>query len=268
MSTTPDEASERRAREAASRAKASPRDLRGGRGEEPQPGGLQRLLMGFGAVALLGAMVAAALIYSGGGGTVGQRTPPLPVVATAHGVALGKPSAPVHVVVYEEFGSPACVRFEMGSRDYLRTDAAAGRVYVEYRPIAHAGQDASRVLSAFAAVLDSAGAKAAWKFHDRVFERQATDPGAALDATGLATLAQQAGAGKADVLAALASQREQPWVGRANAAAAGADLRQLPTVLVDGHRMGGAPGQVLDRLETEIATKGTPGTGTTGKGTT
>jgi protein-disulfide isomerase len=252
MSTTPDEASERRARAAASRrAPGHPGD-----DEDLHQTRLQRLLMGVGSVALLGAMVAAAVIYSGGGGTVGQHTPPAQVTATARGVAIGKSSAPVHVVVYEEFGSAASVRFEMGSRDYLRTDAGAGRVYVEYRPVASTGGSASRALNAFAVVLHSAGPKAAWRFHDLLFQQQATSPGAVPTAAQLVTLAVRAGATRADVGGPISSGQQQAWAERATTAASKAGVQQLPDVLVDGKPLRGPVGEVLDRLETTIARQG------------
>lgn len=252
MSTTPDEASERRARATASRGAP------GGRGddEDLHQTRLQRLLMGVGAVALLGAMIAAAVIYSGGGGTVGQHTPPPPVAATIHGMAIGKPSAPVHVVVYEQFGSAACVRFEMGSRDYLRTDAGAGRVYVEYRPVASAGGSGARLLDAFAVVLRSAGPKVAWRFHDLLFQQQATTPGTAPTDGQLVALAVRAGAKRADVQGPISSGEQQAWANQATTAASKAGIHQQPTVLVDGKRLPGDTGQVLDRLETIIARQG------------
>jgi protein-disulfide isomerase len=212
---------------------------------------LRTLLLGVAAVVLIGALLAAVIIFQGGGGgTVGPVDHPPRAAATAHGIAIGSADAPVHVVVYEDFTDSGSARFEMASRDYLHTDAAAGLVYVEYRPVALAGNDAP--LAAFASVLDTAGAKPALRFHDLLFQQRATGAGPVTD-DELVSLAQKAGAKGSAVQAATGSGRHQPWVAEAAAAATKAGVTRTPSVLVDGSRMAGPIDQVVDRLETRIA---------------
>lgn len=210
---------------------------------------LRTLLLGVGAVALIGALVAAVIIFQGGGGgTVGPVDHPPKVAATAHGIAIGPQAAPVQVVVYEDFTDSGSARFEMASRDYLHTDAAAGLVHVEYRPVALTGSDAP--LAAFASVLDTAGPQAALRFHDLLFEQRAT--GAAPVADGqLVSLAEKAGAKGSAVQTA--TGRQQHWIAAADAAAAKDNVTRTPTVLVDGRRMPGSVDKVVDHLETRIA---------------
>ena len=45
-----------------------------------------------------------------------------------------RPTAPVKVVVYEDFLCPFCRQLETSTRDFLHQDAAKGKVQVEYRP--------------------------------------------------------------------------------------------------------------------------------------
>lgn len=236
---TPDQMSELR-RTSTARAQA------GQDGEDR----LRTLLLGVAAVVLIGALVAAVIIFQGGGGgTVGPVDHPPKVAATAHGIAIGPQAAPVQVVVYEDFTDSGSARFEMASRDYLHTDAAAGLVHVEYRPVALTGSDAP--LAAFASVLDTAGPRAALRFHDLLFEHRAT--GAAPVADGqLASLAEKAGAKGSAVQTAIGSP-QQHWVAAADAAAAKDNVTRSPTVLVDGRRMPGSIDQVVDHLETRIA---------------
>ena len=237
---TPDEMSELR-RHSTERAQAR-QD-----GEER----MRSLLLGVAAVVLIGALVAAVIIFQGGGGgTVGVVKHPPRATATSHGVALGPTSAPVQVVVYEDFHDTASARFEMGSRDYLHTDAAAGRVHVEYRPLALSGADSARMVNAFADVLDVAGPGAAWRFHDLVFDRTATGQPSPTD-TQLIALAVRAGAKESAVRTGLSSKRQRAH--DADAAAARDGVRHAPTVLVDGSRMQGTVDQVVDQLETRIA---------------
>jgi protein-disulfide isomerase len=239
---TPDEMSELR-RTSAARSQAD---------QEPD-GRLRSLLMGVGAVVLIGAVVAGVIIFQGGGGgTVGPVRHPPRVTATSHGIAVGPASAPVHVVVHEDFGSAACARFEMGSRDYLRTDAAAGRVRVEYRPAAFGGPGSVRALHTFAAVLDTAGPTAAFRFHDLLFEREATE-GQPPAGDELVSLARKAGAREPAVRAAATSGTQGAWVAAADAAARHDGVRDVPTVLLDGRVLHGSIDQLVDHLETRIA---------------
>ncbi len=245
-SNTPDEMSERR------RASAAHAQAEQDAGER-----FRSLLLGVGAVILIGAVVAGVIIFQGGGGgTVGVIRHPPKVTTTAHGIAVGRPAAPVHVVVYEDFLDRGSTRFEMGSRDYLHTDAAAGRVYVEYRPIARADQASTRALNAFAAVLDTAGPKAALKFHDLLFDQQSSGTAPAPAATQLVSLAVEAGARRAAAQGPVSSLGYQQWVDGADAAASKAHVRTTPSVLVGGTKLPGTVDQVVDELETRIAKEG------------
>jgi protein-disulfide isomerase len=239
---TPDEMSElRRTRTAQAQA---------GRDGEDR---LRTLLLGVAAVVLIGALVAAVIIFQGGSdGTVGPVDHPPKVAATAHGIALGPRDAPVQVVVYEDFTDSGSARFEMASRDYLHTDAAAGLVHVEYRPVAVAGSDAP--LAAFGSVLRTAGPTAALRFHDLLFEQRATGAAPVADSQ-LVSVAEKAGAKGSAVRTALGSGR-RPWVAGADAAAAKDDVSRTPTVLLDGRRLPGTIDQVVDHLETRIAKEG------------
>jgi len=239
---TPDEMSELR--------RTSTADAQAGQDGDDR---LRTLLLGVVAVVVIGALVAAVIIFQGGSdGTVGAPQHPPRVTASTHGIAIGAQDAPVHVVVYEDFRDSASARFEMGSRDYLHTDAAAGRVYVEYRPVALAGNDSARTLDAFAAVLDTAGPKAALRFHDLVFEQLANGGGPVSD-DQLVSLAGSAGAKGSAVQNAIGSGQHQQWVADADAAAANDKVSRTPTVLVDGRMMPGTIDQVVDHLETRIA---------------
>lgn len=249
MSSTPDEASERRARAAAGVRRP---------GDDAQQERLRRLLMGVGFVVVVGAIVAGVIIFQGGGsGSTAQRTPPLPVSAASHGVTIGKAGAPVHVVVYEDFGDPVSRQLEEASRDYLHADASAGRVYVDYRPVASRNGYSRSALNAFATVLDVAGPRTALRLHDLLFDHQPAAGAAAPGDDQLVALATKAGARRAAVAGPIASSAQQQWVESADAAARKAGIRGLPTVLLDGKPLTGTSVVGLaDRLETIIARKG------------
>jgi protein-disulfide isomerase len=218
---------------------------------------LQRLLMGFGFVVVIGAVIAGVIIFQGGAGGTARIAPPLKVSEVGHGLALGKPSAPVHVVVYEDFRCPSCRQFEEGSRDYLRADAAGDKAYVEYRPVAVLGQYSTRALNAFVTVLDTAGPDVARRFHDLLFDRQPARSGPGLTNAQLVTLAVAAGARRGEVQGAIDSLAHKDWIASANADARKAGVRAILTVLVDGRPLQGSSiQQTVDTLETRIARKG------------
>src|SRR5207237_9490588 len=94
--------------------------------------------------------------------------------AWASSRVLGPAAAPVKLTVYEDFQCPFCRQFEAQSRDFLRSDAAEGKVQVTYQPINFLTQDdySARALSAWAAILDKGTAKQALAFHDKLFDDQ------------------------------------------------------------------------------------------------
>ena len=128
-------------------------------------------------VFVIAIIASGAIIFQSGRDTTGDKSSKPKSAAGNYALAIGKKSAPVKVVIYEDYQCPFCRAFEMGSRDFLHADAAAGKVYVEYRPIAFLNDYSVRSLNAFAAVLDDAGPDAALKFHDLLFDNQPSEQG-------------------------------------------------------------------------------------------
>jgi hypothetical protein len=75
--------------------------------------------------------------------------------------------------------------------------AAAGDVYVEYRPfelLSQFGDYSLRATNAFAVVLDTAGPEVAKEFHDRLYAEQPSEQGPFPDDEWLVELAVESGA--------------------------------------------------------------------------
>lgn len=197
--------------------------------------GRQRNLLIVGIVVFVLAIVAsAAIIYQSGRDTTGDKALHPKSAAGSYSLAVGEKSASVKVVVYEDFQCPFCREFEMGSRDFLQADAAAGKVYVEYRPIAFLNDYSVRTLNLFAAVLDHKGPAAALRLHDLLFDHQPSEQGPFPTDAELLSLAGKAGADSPAIKEAMARGTFKQWILNANDVASKAKVQGTPSVYVDG----------------------------------
>lgn len=170
------------------------------------------------------------------------------------GLVIGKPTAKVKVVVYEDFLCPYCREFEESTRDFLHAAAAKGKVEVEYRPFhllpEHYSTDA---LNAFYGVLKSSKALAALKFHDSLYDNQPYETASSFpDAAKLAQWAKAAGADGASAQTAVTAG--DPTFQKAmDALAKASGLTGTPTIFVNGRQLQGASiSAMADNLETTI----------------
>ncbi len=165
--------------------------------------GNTRLLIALGVLGAVSVMIAALVIFSGGGSSAPARDPVAQVRADGAALVVGRSDAPLRVVVEESYGSPASREFELASRDFLRIEAARGQLSVEYRPVPVQGDDfAGRALAAWGAVLVSGKPAQALAFHDVLFDQQ---PQRGQPTAELVALARRAGISDADVLDEVAS---------------------------------------------------------------
>ncbi len=209
-------------------------------------------------VLVLGGLVAVGFLLTGGKSGTDEKSGATPK-ATASGQALvvgDNPDAKVKVVVYEDFLCPYCREFESASRSSLRTDAAEGRVLVEYRPF-HLLPDpySSAALTAWGAVLQKGTPAQALAFHDLLYDNQPYE--AAPDKPGVeqfATWAAEAGVKDQQVLDALGTP-DPAFVDAADATAQEAGVKGTPTVVVNGDVLAGSSiADMVKRLEQIIAT--------------
>src|ERR1700712_3898904 len=123
---------------------------------------------------VLAAVVAAGVLLSGGDKAPASAGPSPKAVSRGNALVVGDdPDAKVKVVVYEDFLCPYCREFESSTRPWLRKDAEAGKVLVEYRPF-HLLQDpySTLALTAWGAVLQKGTGKQALAFHDLLYDKQ------------------------------------------------------------------------------------------------
>jgi protein-disulfide isomerase len=215
-------------------------------------------------IAISAAIVAALAVVVAGGvwltsASGGQPVGPAPSAVGAsagdHSLVVGTPSAKLKVVVYEDFLCPFCRQLELSTRDFLRQDAAAGRVQVEYRPFQLLPDPYSkRALNAWSVVLQHGTAQQALRFHDLLYDQQPFESATNKpDVAALQKLARKAGVTVPTVLDAFGTE-DTAFYRAVERAASAADVRGTPTVLVNGTPLQGASVQDLaDQLETLAA---------------
>ena len=228
----------------------------------PEAGALpvrsRRLVIVLAALGAVSAVIAAVVIFSSGGSTTPPEEPEAQVTTSSKAVVVGDPDAPARVVVYEDYGSHSSREFEIASRDFLRVEAAAGQVRVEYRPFHLTDGYSREALRAWGAVLDGGTAEQALAFHDLLFDRQPFDDGSADQAPDFEAWAVETGVDRGVVSDEIKGS-ESAFVDAARDGARAAAIGVVPTVLVNGRLIGAGNGiRVADQLQ-RVLLKDSPG---------
>ncbi len=196
----------------------------------------RRFLTGAGVVIVLLLVVTAGFLFTRAR-DASDDVAAAPAGSGSYGVAIGEPSAPHSVVIYEDFLCPYCGQLEDATRDDLAQLAHEGAVRVEYRPyelLGHIGDYSARSAAVFAVVLEESGPDAAKRFHDLLYEHQPSESGPFPSDDELLELAVEAGADEERIRDGLGAGTGDAWVDEATRAAATAGVRSTPTVLLDG----------------------------------
>jgi protein-disulfide isomerase len=200
----------------------------------------RRLAIIAGVVVLLGAIIAGGAWYGSGSGdkpSTGTKTPP--VAAGTASLEMGDPNAPVKIVIYEDFLCPFCRELESSTRDFLRENAAKGKVLVEYQPINLLTRFpySAKALNAWAAVLKNQGPKAALELHDLLYEHQPYEESSGnVTDSQIASWVKQAGADTDAVRQAMKAP-DTAFFAAAQQAMTDANVTSTPTVFVNGEEL-------------------------------
>lgn len=218
---------------------------------------LGRIAMAVGVLVVLGAVVAVGVRVGSGGSKsdLGDYSGIASSVGESS-IKLGPADAPVKVVIYEDFLCPYCRQLESSTRDFLRENAAKGKVQVEYQPvnILTGTTYSARAMNIWAAVLKNAGPVAALKLHNLLFEEQPYEQSA--DRTSdsdLMKLVESAGGDNAEVAAA-AKTTDTEFFDAAAKSANDIGLTGTPTVLINGEKIEGLSiEQMVSTIEDRVA---------------
>jgi len=218
--------------------------------EPPVPS--RRLALVLGVLAAVSAVIAALVIFSNGASTAPAQDPEAQVSTNSRAVVMGAPDAATKVVVYEDFGSRVSREFEIASRDFLRVEAAEGKVHVEYHPFRLTDGYSRDALEAWGAVLDGGTAEETLAFHDLLFDRQPVDGGKAAAAADFEAWAVRTGVDRG-VVSAEIERSDSAFVDAARDGAREAGVTVVPTVRVNGRAIRLGTGiEMADQLQRRI----------------
>lgn len=172
-----------------------------------------------------------------------------PANVTDGGIVTGPADAPHTVSIYLDYQCPACKAFETQNAAWLEGLRDAGKIRIEYKPIAildrfSSTQYSTRAANAAACVADSSP-KAYTAFNDDMFARQPPENSAGLPDDRLVAIARGAGA-SADVEQCISDGTFTDWVASTTDAASRAGVQGTPTVLVDGQVVDNPTRQALE----------------------
>ena len=220
--------------------------------EDEEPPRSRRLLFILVALGVVSAVIAGVVIFSGGGSTAPPGNPEAKVRANGESLTVGSADAPMKVVVYEDFGGRQSRDFETASRDFLRVEAAKGKVRVEYHPFALSDGYSRDALEAWGAVLDGGTAGQALAFHDLLFDRQPIGGKSDASATDFEAWAVQSGVERG-VVSAEIERADSAFVDAARDGASDAGILAVPTVRVNGRAVRLGTGvEMADQLQRRI----------------
>jgi protein-disulfide isomerase len=168
---------------------------------------------------------------SGAGGT-------LPAGATAEGVAVGDPDAPVTIDLYLDFQCPACAQYEQQAGSTIDELVASGQARVVYHPVAYLNRFSSTQYSSRSSAAAGCAADAGVfpEFAELLYANQPPEGGAGLPDEQLVALGTQAGAGP-DFGTCVQDGRYADWTRSVTDAASQAGITATPTVLVNGQEV-------------------------------
>lgn len=218
--------------------------------QEQQRKEKKKQLIGFGIVGVVLAIIAVAtyLAISGQDKTGSDGAVPANLTAS-DGMLIGPADAKHKVVIYEDFLCPGCKAAEDLLNEPLAKAVKDGTASVEYRPVVilgRYGDYSMRTANAFAAVLDTAGAEVAKKFHDQLYADQPTEAGPFHDDTWLIEQAIVAGADEAKIRPAIEDLTYETWATNATDQASKDGLRTTPRVPLNGEDI--EPAALLETL--------------------
>jgi protein-disulfide isomerase len=132
----------------------------------------------------------------------------------------GRSGAKVTIEVWEDFQCPACRNFESLNAAQLSNWITAGKVKLEYHPVAildrfSSTEYSTRALNAAAAVIDTKPS-AFVKFHSLLFANQPDENSAGLTDSRLIELAIQAGADRTAIESAITGRKFKGWIMKVN----------------------------------------------------
>jgi len=217
----------------------------------------RRFALVAGVLVLLGAIVAGGVWYSGGGGksTTTSDTKSVTLAAGDASLDMGDASAPVKVVIYEDFLCPYCRELETSTRDFLQQNAAKGKVYVEYHPINLLRQYdySAKAMNAWAAVLTHASPGDALELHNLFYDKQPYEEQSNESLGSIEGWVKDVVGDDSAVMEAIKTQ-DTSFFAAAQQAMTNDHINSTPTVFLDGKELPNTSGvpQMVTAIENAV----------------
>ena len=156
----------------------------------------------------------------------------VPSAATAQGgIVVGSPSAPHHVIAYEDPQCPICGDFEAANGTTLQKAVAAGKVSVEYRMMSFLGPESVRAVAALGAASQEGKFE---QLRAAMFAHQPRERTGGYSVADLLTLGESVGLTDAAYTTAVQKETYAPWARSVEQKAEKAGVNGTPTVTLDG----------------------------------
>jgi protein-disulfide isomerase len=221
----------------------------------------RNLVVGGVAAAVIAVVVGIGVAVQSNRDTTGANVVVPAGAVDTYGIARGDANAPVTMDLYEDFQCPICKAYEGILGDTITKNVDAGTLRVVYHPMAFLDSQSttkysSRALETAACVLNQDGPEAYITLHGLLFQRQPAEGSAGLTDEQLASLAEQAGASKANVERCQSNDTFTGWAKAATDAASKAHVTGTPTMFIDGHNVPitsqGTPQGAIDLVQQTI----------------
>lgn len=160
----------------------------------------------------------------------------IPPNATATGVLVGQPDAPVTIDIYVDFQCPACQRFEQRFGSTIEQLIESGEAKVVHHPVAYLDEASSTNYSSRASTAAACVAAVGVfpRYLELLFDNQPPEGGDGLSTERLIELGREAGATGEQFAGCVHEQRYAGWTDNVTEEASQRGVTGTPTVLVNG----------------------------------
>jgi protein-disulfide isomerase len=190
----------------------------------------RRLLLGGVGSALVVVMAVAGIAVGHSSAVAGIVVTPTGATA-AGGIIVGSPTAPNHVIAYEDPQCPVCGEFEKLSGATLAKAVAEGKVSVEYRMMSFLGPESVRAVAALGAAADEGKFE---QLRTAMYANQPEEHTGGYTIADLLSLGRGVGLTDQAFVTAVTKQTYAPWADQVEDKASKANIVGTPTVLLDG----------------------------------
>ena len=190
------------------------------------------------AVLLIAGLVGWGVLASQNDGDAGKLV--VPAAATDGGTAFAFGSGPVKVDIYEDFMCPACRQFESEANATIEKLVTAGRITVQYHPIAILDRFSNGTEYSTRSAAASAAAAEGGKFreyHNVLYANQPAEGSDGLTDDRLIELGKSVGLTDQKFADAVTQGTYRPWATDVTEKASARGVTGTPTVYVDGKQL-------------------------------